>query len=114
MERLVRCLNQSEHLVKRGYDRLEQSKIEETMLNHGLGYMMRVHIPALGIEHDPANMKEFLWDYVKKLVDESNKLNLKWSHMDIIMQVNQKRPSDYYDSLAGSKMEEQLNEKSRR
>ena len=28
MERLVRCLNQSEHLVKRGYDRLEQTKIK--------------------------------------------------------------------------------------
>ena len=74
-----------------------QTKTEETMLNHGLGYMVRASIPALGIEHDEEHMKDFLWDNVLKLVEESTKLNLRWSRMDIIMQVHQKKPDNYYE-----------------
>ena len=71
-------------------------------MNHGLGYMGRVLIPAIGIEHEEEHMKDFLWDYVLKIVEESNKLNLRWSHMDICMQVHQDRPLDYYDSSDGT------------
>ena len=74
------------------------TKIEEAVLNHGLGYYGRVAVPALGIEHDPEHIKEFLWDYVLKLTEESNKLNIKWSHMDIVMQVHHDRPFNYFDS----------------
>lgn len=92
-------------------DNPRQIKIEESMLNHGLGYMVRVLMPALGIEHDEEEMKDFLWDYVLKLVEESNKLNLRWSHMDIYMQVHQERGSNWdYDSSHTSNDEVNPNE----
>lgn len=66
-------------------------KTKEGIVNHGLGYGARLAIPSLGIEHESEHMKDFLWEYVLKLVEESNKLNIRWSHMDIYMQVHQKR-----------------------
>ena len=75
------------------------SEVEKEMTGHGLGYMMRTLIPALDIEHEEEHTKEFLWNMILNLREEARKLNLRWKHVDIHMQIQQERSYDYYDEV---------------
>ena len=76
MASLVRCLNHSEHLVKRGYDTLEQSKrkldiMEKTIIKNW--YKEKILSDFIDVERNKIKYTEFikrLKENITNLCDE--------------------------------------------